>query len=102
VISKIEFFWFGCIGKKGVQGAEPGPTLTWSQRAKIAYGAGKGLEYLHEKVQPSIVHRDVRSSNVFIFDDYISKLSDFNLSNDASARLHSTRVLGTFGYHAPE
>ncbi|MQM04697.1 hypothetical protein Taro_037511, partial [Colocasia esculenta] len=92
-------------GRKGVQGAEPGPVLTWSQRVKIAYGAARGLEFLHEKVQPSIVHRDVRSSNVLLFDDYDSKIADFNLTNqspDSAARLHSTRVLGTFGYHAPE
>ncbi|KAL6899736.1 hypothetical protein ACP4OV_006394 [Aristida adscensionis] len=92
-------------GKKGVQGAEPGPVLNWAQRVKIAYGAARGLEYLHEKVQPSIVHRDIRSSNVLIFDDFNSKIADFNLTNqgtDTAARLHSTRVLGTFGYHAPE
>lgn len=92
-------------GRKGVQGAEPGPVLTWNQRVKIAYGAAKGLDYLHEKVQPSIVHRDVRSSNVLLFDDFVTKIADFNLSNqssDTAARLHSTRVLGTFGYHAPE
>ncbi|XVF07400.1 hypothetical protein REPUB_Repub06bG0135700 [Reevesia pubescens] len=92
-------------GRKGVQGAEPGPALTWNQRVKIAFGAAKGLEYLHEKVQPSIVHRDVRSSNVLLFDDFMAKIADFNLTNqssDTAARLHSTRVLGTFGYHAPE
>ncbi|OWM78976.1 probable protein kinase At2g41970 isoform X2 [Punica granatum] len=92
-------------GRKGVQGAEPGPVLSWNQRVKIAYGAARGLEYLHEKVQPPIVHRDVRSSNVLIFDDFLAKIADFNLSNqssDTAARLHSTRVLGTFGYHAPE
>ncbi|XP_022983004.1 probable protein kinase At2g41970 [Cucurbita maxima] len=92
-------------GRKGVQGAEPGPVLTWNQRVKIAYGAAKGLEYLHEKVQPSIVHRDIRSSNVLLFDDFLAKIADFNLTNqssDTAARLHSTRVLGTFGYHAPE
>lgn len=92
-------------GRKGVQGAEPGPALNWNQRVKIAFGAAKGLEYLHEKVQPSVVHRDVRSSNVLLFDDYSAKIADFNLTNqssDTAARLHSTRVLGTFGYHAPE
>lgn len=88
-----------------MQGAEPGPALTWGQRVKIAFGAAKGLEYLHEKVQPAIVHRDVRSSNVLLFDDFSAKIADFNLTNqssDTAARLHSTRVLGTFGYHAPE
>lgn len=92
-------------GRKGVQGAEPGPTLSWNQRVKIAFGAAKGLEFLHEKCQPSIVHRDVRSSNVLLFDDFETKLADFSLTNqssDTAARLHSTRVLGTFGYHAPE
>ncbi|KAF5809853.1 putative protein kinase RLK-Pelle-RLCK-VIII family [Helianthus annuus] len=91
-------------GKKGVEGAAPGPLLTWAQRAKIAYGAARGLEYLHEKVQPPIVHRDIRSSNVLLFNDCQSKIGDFNLSNpsDTAAHLHSTRVLGTFGYHAPE
>ncbi|GFY95378.1 protein kinase superfamily protein [Actinidia rufa] len=91
--------------RKGVQGAEPGPVLSWNQRVKIAYGAARGLEYLHEKIQPPIVHRDVRSSNVLLFDDFLSKIADFSLTNqssDTAARLHSTRVLGTFGYHAPE
>lgn len=92
-------------GKKGVRDAAPGPALNWSQRVKVAYGAARGLEYLHEKAQPPIVHRDVRSSNVLLFDGYESKLADFNLTTqppDGAARLHSTRVLGTFGYHAPE
>ncbi|KAK7343235.1 hypothetical protein VNO77_11827 [Canavalia gladiata] len=92
-------------GRKGVQGAQPGPTLDWIQRVRIAVDAARGLEYLHEKVQPPIIHRDIRSSNVLIFEDYKAKIADFNLSNQApdnAARLHSTRVLGTFGYHAPE
>ncbi|CAM8937099.1 unnamed protein product [Rhodiola kirilowii] len=92
-------------GRKGVQGAQPGPVLDWMQRVRIAVDAARGLEYLHEKVQPSIIHRDIRSSNVLLFEDFRAKIADFNLSNqapDMAARLHSTRVLGTFGYHAPE
>jgi len=92
-------------GRKGVQGAQPGPVLDWMQRVKIVIEAAKGIEYLHEKVQPSIIHRDIRSSNVLLFEDFKAKIADFNLLNqapDMAARLHSTRVLGTFGYHAPE
>ncbi|CAN1236342.1 Pto-interacting protein 1 [Linum grandiflorum] len=88
-----------------LHGAQPGPVLSWPQRVKIAVGAAKGLEYLHEKADPHIIHRDIKSSNVLIFDDYVAKIADFDLSNqapDMAARLHSTRVLGTFGYHAPE
>ena len=96
---------FNNTGRKGVKGAQPGPVLSWTQRVKIAVGAAKGLEYLHEKAQPNIIHRDIKSSNVLLFDDDVSKIADFDLSNqapDMTARLHSTRVLGTFGYHAPE
>jgi len=109
-IVAFEFATMGSLhdvlhGRKGVQGAQPGPALDWMQRVKIAVDAAKGLEYLHEKVQPSIVHRDIRSSNILLFEDFKAKIADFNLSNqapDMAARLHSTRVLGTFGYHAPE
>ena len=92
-------------GRKGVRGAQPGPVLTWMQRVKIAVEAAKGLEYLHEKAQTPIIHRDIKSSNILLFDDCTAKIADFDVSNqapDMAARLHSTRVLGTFGYHAPE
>ncbi|ONI27819.1 hypothetical protein PRUPE_1G106400 [Prunus persica] len=92
-------------GRKGVKGAQAGPVLSWVQRVKIAVGAARGLEYLHEKAQPHIIHRDIKSCNILLFDDDVAKIADFDLSNqapDMAARLHSTRVLGTFGYHAPE
>ncbi|KAG9157798.1 hypothetical protein Leryth_022814 [Lithospermum erythrorhizon] len=82
-------------GRKGVQGAQPGPTLDWMTRVRIAVDAARGLEYLHEKVQPSTIHRDIRSSNVLLFEEFKAKIADFNLSNqapDMAARLHSTRA----------
>jgi pto-interacting protein 1 len=51
------------------------------QCVKIAVGAARGLKYLHEKAQPPIIHRDIKSSNVLLFDDYVAKIADFNLSN---------------------
>ncbi|CAM8915189.1 unnamed protein product [Rhodiola kirilowii] len=98
-------------GRKAAKGAargaptEPLQVLSWNARIKIAVGAAKGLEYLHEKCDPRINHRDFKSSNLLIFDDFVTKVADFDLSSqapDMAARLHSTRVLGTFGYHAPE
>nr|XP_043631284.1 PTI1-like tyrosine-protein kinase 1 isoform X1 [Erigeron canadensis] len=92
-------------GRKGVKGAQPRPVLDWMQRVRIAMDAARGLEYLHEKVQPSIIHRDIRSSNVLLFEDLKAKIADINLSNqspDMAGYLHSTRILGTCGNHAPE
>lgn len=58
-------------GRKGVKGAQPGPVLSWAQKVKIAVGAARGLEYLHEKAYPRIIHRDIKSSNVLTFDALI-------------------------------
>ncbi|KAK3013552.1 hypothetical protein RJ639_009925 [Escallonia herrerae] len=89
----------------GRKDAQPGPVLSWSQRVKIAVGAAKGLEYLHEKVQPHIIHRNIKSRNVLLFDDDVAKIADFDLSNqapDAAGHLNFTDDLLTFGYDAPE
>ncbi|KAI3979698.1 hypothetical protein MKX01_013793 [Papaver californicum] len=75
------------------------------QRVRIDVDASSGLEFLHEKQKPSIIYRDIRSSNILLFEDYKAKITDFNLSNqapDMAAPLRSTRLSGTFGYHAPE
>jgi pto-interacting protein 1 len=95
-------------GKKGVKKCAqtgPGPALSWMQRVRVAVSAARGLEFLHEKAEPRVVHRGIKSSNVLLFDDDVAKMGDFDLSNqppDMATHLHSTRVLGTFGYHAPE
>ncbi|KAL0772189.1 hypothetical protein Bca101_037340 [Brassica carinata] len=89
---------------KGVKEAKPGPLLSWHQRVSIVAGAARGLEYLHEKANPHIFHRDIKSSNILIFGDGVAKIAEFDLSNEAdmAARLHSSRILGTFSYHVPD
>ncbi|XP_073289800.1 receptor-like serine/threonine-protein kinase ALE2 [Primulina huaijiensis] len=79
--------------------------LDWSARLKIALGAARALAYLHEDSSPRVIHRDFKASNILLEDDYTPKVSDFGLARTAleeENRHISTRVMGTFGYVAPE
>ena len=62
-------------GQKGVRN-QPVPTLSWVQRVKIAISSAKGLEFLHLKADPSIIHTNIKSSNILIFDDDCAKIGD--------------------------
>lgn len=78
--------------------------LTWDARMKVLIGTAKALAYLHEAIEPKVVHRDIKSSNILIDDEFNSKVSDFGLAKLLGAgKSHvTTRVMGTFGYVAPE
>ncbi|KAK8573020.1 hypothetical protein V6N13_048579 [Hibiscus sabdariffa] len=79
--------------------------LGWNTRMKIAAGAAKGLEYLHNKANPPVIYRDLKSSNILLGEGYHPKLSDFGLAKlgPVGDKTHvSTRVMGTYGYCAPE
>ncbi|ONK63443.1 uncharacterized protein A4U43_C07F15210 [Asparagus officinalis] len=79
--------------------------LDWNTRMKIAAGAAKGLEYLHDKANPPVIYRDLKSSNILLGEGYHPKLSDFGLAKlgPVGDKTHvSTRVMGTYGYCAPE
>lgn len=72
---------------------------------KIAAGAAKGLEYLHDKANPPVIYRDLKCSNILLDELYNPKLSDFGLAKlgPVGDKTHvSTRVMGTYGYCAPE
>ncbi|XVF34035.1 hypothetical protein REPUB_Repub18cG0022400 [Reevesia pubescens] len=79
--------------------------LDWNTRMRIAVGAAKGLEYLHETADPPVIYRDFKASNILLNHDFNPKLSDFGLAKlgPTGDKSHvSTRVMGTYGYCAPE
>ncbi|GAB2275115.1 hypothetical protein Dimus_009880 [Dionaea muscipula] len=78
--------------------------LTWEARMKVLLGTAKALAYLHESIEPKVVHRDIKSSNILIDEDFNGKVSDFGLAKllDSRESHINTRVMGTFGYVAPE
>ncbi|KAF6154954.1 hypothetical protein GIB67_018391 [Kingdonia uniflora] len=78
--------------------------LTWEARIKIILGTAKALAYLHEAIEPKVIHRDIKSSNILIDENFNSKISDFGLAKllGAGTSHITTRVMGTFGYVAPE
>ncbi|CAH9143771.1 unnamed protein product [Cuscuta epithymum] len=80
------------------------PPLDWPTRLKVALGSAKGLAYLHEDCNPKIIHRDIKAANILLDFKFEPKVADFGLAkltSDANTHV-STRVMGTFGYLAPE
>ncbi|KNA03176.1 hypothetical protein SOVF_211670 isoform A [Spinacia oleracea] len=78
--------------------------LPWKRRLVIALDVARGMEYLHTLAQQSFIHRDLKSSNILLDDEFRAKVSDFGLVKLAPDREKSvaTRLAGTFGYLAPE
>ncbi|KAG6657922.1 protein STRUBBELIG-RECEPTOR FAMILY 3-like isoform X2 [Carya illinoinensis] len=79
--------------------------LSWNARIRMALGAARGLEYLHEVCQPPVIHRNFRSGNVLLDDDLSVHVSDCGLAPliaSGSVSQLSGSLLTTYGYGAPE
>ncbi|XP_014753326.1 protein STRUBBELIG-RECEPTOR FAMILY 8 isoform X2 [Brachypodium distachyon] len=83
---------------------EASKNLTWNARVRIVLGTARALEYLHEVCLPPVVHRNLKSSNILLDEEYSPHLSDCGLAalSPNPEREVSTEVVGSFGYSAPE
>ncbi|XVE97363.1 hypothetical protein REPUB_Repub03eG0013300 [Reevesia pubescens] len=86
-----------------LHGPSRGSELTWHRRMKIALDIARGLEYLHELCIPSVIHRDLKSSNILLDSNFNAKLSDFGLAVTVGKESEpGLKLSGTIGYMAPE
>lgn len=78
---------------------------SWKMRIKIALDAARGIDYLHNYAVPSIIHRDIKSSNILLDANWTARVSDFGLSllgPESDQEFMSTKAVGTIGYIDPE
>ncbi|ELK08451.1 interleukin-1 receptor-associated kinase 4 isoform X1 [Pteropus alecto] len=78
------------------------PPLPWHIRCRIAQGAANGISFLHENHQ---IHRDIKSANILLDEDFTAKISDFGLaraSEKFAQTVMTSRIVGTTAYMAPE
>eukprot|EP01018_Ginkgo_biloba_P019836 Gb_01911 [translate_table: standard] len=86
---------------------QPMDPLTWSLRMRISSQIALGLEYLHHGANPPIVHRDIKSANILLTEDFSAKVADMGLSKVGGLNANSfsstmTGVKGSLGYIDPQ
>lgn len=106
IILVYEFMENGTLADWLRASSDANRKLGWESRLRIAMGAAKGLEYLHEYAVPKIYHGDVKPANILLDQNYEAHVSDFGLSlwsqDEKNSYLMASRMGGTFGYLDPE
>ncbi|CAM0947303.1 unnamed protein product [Alopecurus aequalis] len=81
--------------------------LSWKMRINVLLGVSRAMEHLHCHANPPVIHRDIKSANILFDANWVPHVSDFGFSvawdmaSDESGS-EVSRVVGTFGYLAPE
>eukprot|EP00250_Pteridium_aquilinum_P007953 c17552_g1_i1 orf=743-2665(-) len=102
-----EYVENGTLSQHLKHGRREGNTpLSWEARIQIALDTARGLEYIHEHTTPTYIHRDIKSSNILLDNCCHAKVADFGLTklteSGAGSSTLPSRLVGTFGYMAPE
>ncbi|KAL4584599.1 hypothetical protein LXL04_009203 [Taraxacum kok-saghyz] len=85
-----------------LHGPSHGSALTWHRRMKVALDIARGLEYLHERCNPPVIHRDLKSSSILLDSNFNAKISDFGLATTEFHVKNKVKLSGASGYVAPE
>ncbi|BBN14793.1 protein MpRLK-Pelle_L-LEC28 [Marchantia polymorpha subsp. ruderalis] len=99
-----EYMPNGSLDKALFCPADEASVLSWEVRFRIVMNVATALNHLHEGWRQKVLHRDIKSSNIMLDEDFNALLGDFGLARlvDRRESLASTNVVGTFGYLAPE